>query len=176
METTTRNFQPLVEQLADPEDWREAFAALEVAGADALPDVCNGLRHTNEDVRYRCAKFMDHHADDAAIGRLVLALYDPKRKVRWMATHALGCQRCKPAPLTVDVVPLLIEKAREDKSVKVRRMAMTGLLLQPPERRIARFFRRLLRDEADPKIRQRCERGLVEWEHHLRSRPATLSA
>ena len=49
-----------------------------------------------------------------------LALHDPVPYVRRVAVHALICQRCKPAPLTRDVVPLLLRVAREDLNSKVR--------------------------------------------------------
>ena len=58
---------------------------------------------------------MDHHADDGSVDKLAqLALQDPVPYVRRVAVHALTCQRCKPAPLTRDVVPLLLRVAQED--------------------------------------------------------------
>ena len=54
---------------------------------------------------------LDHLADERCVEPLRQALNDPSPHVRRNAVHSLGCQRCKLAPLPMDVVGLLIERS-----------------------------------------------------------------
>jgi HEAT repeat protein len=132
-------------------DWRvhgAAKRALADAGAEGVAAALAGLDHPNPRVRRGAADFLDHFADDRCVARLSeLALHDPVARVRWAAVHALLCQRCKPAPLTADVVPLLIRVAREDPSPRVRGSALWGLGQQRADPRAVELLAAVLRDE-----------------------------
>jgi HEAT repeat protein len=153
-----------VEALGDKATFAEAWRALQEAGNAAVPAVREGLSHPNPRVRQFCAAFIDAHWDESALQRLILTLHDPKLKVRKAAVHSLGCDRCKCGQNPIDVVPHLEERIREDKSIKVRRMAVQTLATQTPNKRIARVLRRVLRDESDPKIRRFAEWGVRRYE------------
>jgi HEAT repeat protein len=155
-----RELSQYVEQLAGKDTRAAARAALEAAGRAALEAVRDGLSHPDWQVRRQCAMFLDHHWDAPSLRRLVLTLHDPKRKVRRAAVHSLGCDTCKAGENPVDAVPLLLERLREDKSIRVRRMAAQMLALQKPERRVIRIMRQILRDESDPKLRMFAHWGL----------------
>ena len=153
-----------VEKLADKSTFNEGWSALHDAGQAAVAAVRDGLSHPNPRVRQFCAAFVDAHWDESALRRLILSLHDPKLKVRKAAAHSLGCDRCKGGQNPIDVLPYLEERIREDKSIKVRRMAVQTLAVQTPTYRIARVLRRALRDETDPKIRRFAEWGLARYE------------
>lgn len=163
-----RSLDESVAQFADPERREAAFAALLGAGAAGHEAVRVGLSHPDWRVRRWCARFIDHHPDEGSMERLLLALHDPKLKVRVAATHALGCDLCKQGERAIDVVPHLIRRVREDRSIRVRRVATVMLALQPSSRRTSRFFRQILKDESDPKLCRMAEFGL--------SRPSTPAA
>jgi HEAT repeat protein len=84
---------------------------------------------------------MDHLADHRCLAALEEATADPSSDVRRHAAHALACQQCKPAPLDLDVLGLLLKLASEDRSIRVRRVATASLVLQPPSRRAATVLR-----------------------------------
>jgi hypothetical protein len=90
----------------------------------------------------------------------VLTLEDPKAKVRQWAVHSIACEPRKTGENLIDVTPLLIKRVKEDKGVRVRRTAVIQLALRMPDRRIARFLRRLLSTETDEKIRRFARWGL----------------
>lgn len=101
------------------------LASLGKAGVDAA---IAGLSDSDPRVRYGAAAFMDHHADEDCAPKLRdMALNDPAPDVRDMALHALGCQRCKPEPLAVDISDILILRAKTDESWKKRRGAVWSL-------------------------------------------------
>jgi HEAT repeat protein len=162
-----------VDQLADKDQRAAALAALYEAGPAALEAIREGLSHPDWEVRRRCAMFLDRHWDAPSLQRLLLTLYDPKRKVRLWAVHSLGCDMCKGGENPIDAVPHLAERLREDKSIRVRRMALVMLAIQPPDKRIAGILRRTLRDQTDAKLRMFAKWGLHRYEQ---SRSAALSA
>src|SRR5262245_10973749 len=90
-------------------DWPAAYRRLDGAGRDALEALVAGLAHPHPDVRKWSAALLDHHADGRCLPGLVALLADPVAAVRRHTLHSLGCQPCKPAPLPLDVVPLLLE-------------------------------------------------------------------
>jgi HEAT repeat protein len=160
----TREYRHLVEKLADSTGFMETWRALNGAGSAALPAIRDGLSHPDWRVRRWSAMFLDHHWDEPTLRRLVLALTDPKLKVRRAAVHSLGCDRCKGGENPIDAVPLLAQLLVDDKSIKVRRMAVLTLAIQQPDRRIARVLRKALRDETDPKLRRFAKWGLKRYE------------
>lgn len=164
-----------VEKLSDKATFAEGWSALQAAGREAVPAVRDGLSHPNPRVRQFCAAFIDDHWDESALQRLILSLHDPKLKVRKAAVHSLGCDRCKGGENPIDVLPYLEERIREDKSIKVRRMAVQTLAVQSPSRRIARVLRRALRDETDPKIRRFAQWGLARYEAARRAETAQVA-
>ena len=111
-------------------------------------------------MRRWCAAHMDHHADRSALERLALTLEDPKAKVRLWAVHSIACEPCKPGQHGFDVVPLILKRLREDKAVRVRRMAALMLAMRTPDRRIARAFRRRRAEEQDAKVLKHMQWGL----------------
>ncbi len=143
--------EALIESLRDPR-WRLVSRRMNEVGIGVRAAAYRGLGDLDWRVRAGCADYMDHFADDRCALRLILTLHDPKRIVRQLATHAVGCHGCKPAPLTLDVVAPLIRRLDEDRSLKVRRQAALMLLFQPPERRITRRVHRLLREETDRRL------------------------
>lgn len=153
--------QQLVEYLSSDWSSREpAIAALAALGAGALAAIRVGLQHADWQVRAACAGLLDHLADARCVEPLREALNDPSPHVRRNAVHSLGCQRCKIAPLPMDVVGLLIERALFDSSIRVRRVAVHQLGLQPYDGRAVDALRRILRDDTDMKLRTRAEFAL----------------
>ena len=161
MDAETFRFVEQLQRTNDPEAlieslrcdrWRLVSRRMGELGIRVREVAYRGLADLDWRVRAGCADYMDHFADDRCIERLILVLHDPKRVVRHLATHAVGCHGCKPAPLTIDVVAPLIRRLDEDHSLKVRRMAALMLLFQPPERRITKRLHRLLREETDPRL------------------------
>jgi HEAT repeat protein len=164
MATANEEMSSLVEALGDKGTFAAGWRALQEAGDAAIPAVREGLSHPNPRVRQFCAGFIDAHWDESALQRLILSLHDPKLKVRKAAVHSLGCDRCKGGQNPIDVLPHLEERIREDKSIKVRRMAVQTLAAQTPNKLIARVLRRVLRDESDPRIRRFAEWGVARYE------------
>jgi hypothetical protein len=133
---------------------RAAEEALTAAGAAGIAAAIEGLSHPKPRVRRGAASFMDHHADDSSVDKLAqLALQDPVPYVRRVAVHALTCQRCKPAPLTRDVAPLLLRVAREDPNSKVQGEALWGLCGQAPDDGLIAPLSAILREASHPRVR-----------------------
>jgi HEAT repeat protein len=133
---------------------RAAEEALTAAGPAGIAAAIEGLSHPSPRVRQGAAGYLDHHADDSCVSKLTaLALHDPVPYVRRVAIHALLCQRCKPAPLTGDVLPLLLRVAREDPTPRVRAEALWGLSQQPRDARVVQTLTTILRGETHPKVR-----------------------
>jgi HEAT repeat protein len=143
-----------VEHLATVEGWRTAYPELEQAGAEALDALVAGLAHRHPKVRLWCAALLDHQADGRCVPGLLGLLEDPVAAVRRHAVHSLGCQPCKPAPLALDVVPLLLERATHDPSVRVRRAAAHLLGCQPADARAAAGLRLVAGRDPDARVRR----------------------
>ncbi|HEY3110681.1 MAG TPA: HEAT repeat domain-containing protein [Chloroflexota bacterium] len=163
-------------ELLGVRDWRVARAAheaLAAAGAEGLAAALAGLAHPDPRVRRGAADFLDHHADDRCVARLAeLALHDPVPYVRRVAVHALLCQRCKPAPLTEDVLPLLVRVAREDPSPRVRASALWGLGQQRPDPRVVETLAAALRDETSRDLRTAAHHALKRQSPEYRQQAA----
>lgn len=125
----------LVASFADPAARFAAYQALVALGESALPHIRAGLAHDDWQVRKWSAICLDRVSDEASLAALVPLLDDPKSDVRLWAVHSVACDHCKTdVACPVDVVPRLIELARSDESVRVRRMAviMLGTEFQDP--------------------------------------------
>ena len=132
-------------------EWRTAKAAGEAllrAGDPGLLAVLAGLSHPDPRVRRGAADFMDHHADDRCVPKLLdVALHDPVPYVRRTALHAMSCQRCKPSPLTADLESHIGPAVLADPSPRVR-WHSTGFASTAQVVRIAR-------EDPSPKVRLR---------------------
>jgi hypothetical protein len=165
--------QALVEQLG-ADDWRMALEAETVlaragqAGSDA---VLWGLSHPNARVRRGCAGFMDHHGTDACFAALQeAALHDPAPSVRRVAVHSASCQRCKPCPLTGDLVGLLVQAALSDTNRRVRENAIWGLRHQPQDARAVAALEEILRSESDARLRRGAHHALKHQDPNYKAR------
>lgn len=130
----------------------------------------NGLLEAVSDpdpaVRYWACRLLDHHDLDRTVAtRMLAAMSDPNKKVRAAALHTLGCEACKPEggeTFSIDIVGVLLDSIRNDRSLRVRRSAAAGLMWKHPmERRVRRAFHRVLRDETDPEMVSKAERALA---------------
>lgn len=124
------------------------------------------VSHPDPAARFWACRLLDHHELDYAVAtRMLAALNDPNKKVRWAALHTLGCEACKPEDsecFPVDVVAVHLDRLANDRSLRVRRAAAAGLMFQRPmERRVRRAFGRVLRDDTDPELRHKAERALA---------------
>jgi HEAT repeat protein len=152
----------LVESFARSEGRFDTYTALVARGTAALPAVRRGLKHDDWQVRRWCAICLDRLADSDALGDLVPLLVDPKAQVRLWAVHSLACDHCKDdVECPVDVVPLLIERAEDDESVRVRRMAVIMLGTEHMDPRAVPVLQRILEEEEDRKILLHAEEGLL---------------
>jgi HEAT repeats len=116
------------------------FPALRGSGLVDLSLLRLGARcHPNPRIRWQCLTLLDHLDGDDSIPVFVGALLlDPVPRVRRHALHALSCDRCKTAPLCVDVVSVVGECLRNDDNAKVRRQARAILARYLPDERAAR--------------------------------------
>jgi len=166
------SLRALVEQLGAG-DWRlvwEAETALADAGQAGISAVLWGLSHSNARVRRGCAGFMDHHGTDACFAPLQqVALYDPASSVRRVAVHSATCQRCKPSPLTGDLVGLLVQAALLDTSRRVRQNAIGGLRHLPQDARAVAALEAILRTETDPRLRSDAHHALKRQNPNYRA-------
>lgn len=95
--------------------------------------------HPNPSMRWKCLTLLDHLDGDDSVPVFIGALTnDPVPRVRKHALHALTCQRCKEAPLGLDVVPAIVICAESDPNPKVRERARALLHRHPPDERATR--------------------------------------
>jgi len=136
--------------------WSEREAhrkTLNGGGRATLSAMKQAFSHGNWRVRRECVAYMDHHADETCVRGLIKALQDPNRAVRRNAIHSLSCERCKPSPLSSDVIPHIIGVMRNDRSMRVRRSALGLLAGRKPDARITAEMRRIVAEETDVKMR-----------------------
>lgn len=114
-----------------------------------------GLLHPHPRVRFDCANALDHLADERCAEPLRQLLGDPVPRVRRAALHSLSCDACKLSPLepAEDLVPILIDMAQSDPSVRVRRAAVPLLESHCRDARVEETLRTLALD-ADPSVRR----------------------
>ena len=156
--------EELVAEFAHGEHRMPAFLSLYSRGEAALPAVREGLGHANWQVRKWCALVCDNFADAETLRALVPLLRDPKAAVRTWAVHSLSCETCKDGPNPIDAVPLLLERIELDESIKVRRQAVAMLAHhRTPDARVLPWFRRILAEESDRKLRLHAEAGIRRY-------------
>jgi hypothetical protein len=101
-----------------------------------------------------------------------------------MAMHALGCQRCKPQPLTLDMMALQMEVAKGDPEWKARRGAVWQLSQFNAEPRVGEALRWVAEHDPHPEVRGAARGGLARTqpgpahraEATLRARQAKLAS
>lgn len=159
----TPELQALAEQLGE-RDWRkvmEAENALARAGKAGIEAALWGLSHPKVHVRRGCAGFMDHHGTDACFIPLKqVALHDPAPSVRRVAVHSVTCQRCKPSPLTGDLIGLLVQVALTETNWRIREKAIWGMRHQPRDARAVAALEQILRAETERHLRRAAHHAL----------------
>lgn len=138
----------------------QAFNELFGQGASSLETLIAGATHPRPRVRAACIALLDHLADERCDDTLLAALRDPSPLVRRHAVHAIGCQRCKPRPLGIDIVGALIERVAGDPSPRVRRVAAHQLGLQPFDHRAVEALEQVLATARDPGLLSRARFAL----------------
>ena len=162
-EHTLRSPEEFVAAFAGSNDRFRLYLDLQQHGTDALPAVREGLRHGNWQVRKWSAIYLDHHADAESLEALLPLLQDPKSEVRLWAVHSIACDTCKPGENPIDIVPLLIELAEEDMSIRVRRMATIMLGSQTSDSRITATFDKIIAEDSDRKLLLHARNGLERY-------------
>ena len=141
----------LVAALADATGRLSAFAELVALGPSARDAVRAGLGDGRWEVRRWCAYWFVRFADADDFEALVPLVRDPKSRVRHAAlialVHAPGLAGRS------DVVPLLLERACDDESLRVRRQAVLLLAWDHAHPDLEAFFAGLLETEEDARLR-----------------------
>lgn len=138
-----------------------SYRALVDAGAAALPAIRSGLRSPEWQVRRWSAMCLDQIADEDALADLVPLLRDPHASVRLWAVHSIACEHCKEdVSCPIDVVPHLIDRIRNDPSVRVRRMAVIMLSTEFADPRSLPILEEVIASETDRKLLDHARRGL----------------
>jgi len=138
----------------------KAFAGLFNDGSRAVATLVAGAAHSRPRVRAACVALMDHLADERCCKSLEHALHDSSPLVRRHAVHAVGCQRCKEQPLSIDVVAALIERVLYDSNPRVRRVAVHQLGLQPRDVRAIQVLRKVIAESQDAGLVSRATHAL----------------
>jgi hypothetical protein len=89
-----------------------------------------------------------------------VALHDPAPSVRRVAVHSVTCQRCKPSPLTGDLIGLLVQVALTETNRRIREGAIWGMRLQPRDSRAVAALEQILRTETDLRLRRAAHHAL----------------
>ena len=153
----------------DSEVWavrEKAFTDLFNDGARAVATLVAGAAHSRPKVRAACVALMDHLADERCCKALEQALHDASPLVRRHAVHAVGCQRCKVRPLSIDVVGALIERVLNDSSPRVRRVAVHQLGLQPHDARAIEVLTNVIAESQDAGLVSRARHALGLQQPH----------
>jgi HEAT repeat protein len=149
----TERARELVAALAAPERRVPAWTALLALGGEARDAVREGLGDGRWEVRRWCLYWLFRSARPEDVQCVLPLLRDPRAKVRHAALIALHC-----AGLGVEHVPLLIERALEDESLRVRRQAVELLALHAhPD--LEEFFADLAEHESDAMLRKHAAVG-----------------
>jgi hypothetical protein len=147
-----------------PIDWaarHRAALALAAAGTDGLRVALEALFDPNAELRHAALRFIDHHATDACVPQLTkVAQTDPDPDARRLAVHALVCERCKPTPLQLDPMPVLLHSFRTDPNRRVRFNAALSLrpYLDVPE--VQEALRVAAREDPSALVRRAAVRRL----------------
>ena len=86
------------------------------------------------------------------------------------AVHSASCQRCKPCPLTGDLVGLLVQVALSETNRRVRENAIGGLRHQPQDARAVAALEEILRTETDARLRRDAHHALKHQDPNYRAR------
>jgi HEAT repeat protein len=142
-----------VDQVVNAESYVRRWMRTYGVGVEppAVGVMCDGaVKHPNPWVRWNCAGLLGNVADMSAMPALAAALRDPIPKVRRHALLALlKCER----RLDVDIVPLLVERARRDDNDGVRLRVVRALLEHRPDPRVAEALHRVAKSDRHPSIR-----------------------
>ena len=134
---------------------KHAFERLRDDGRLPSPtEILPALNHPNPKVRYACLGLLDHLADETCVPAIVASIADPVPRVRRMAVHAVGCQRCKPTALCTDLTSVLLQVAEHDPVWRVRQEAVIALLGQPETHRVLESLDRLATDDPHAEVRK----------------------
>ena len=121
-----------------------------------------GLRDGRWRVRHRSCWWLWRFGEPSDFERIAPLVRDPKSQVRAVA---LGALAHGPAFAShPDVVPLLLERACHDESLRVRRQAVGMLAWARAHPDLVEFFRGLLETETDPKLRHYARLGIARAE------------
>jgi HEAT repeat protein len=161
MARTDDDPRELVARLAQDEERQGAWSRLLEVGPSAKDAVLEGLGHANWQVRRLCLIWFDHFADPESLEAMLPLLHDPKSKVRLFAVHSISCDRCKSGKNPINVVPLLIDRIRNDESIRVRRHAVIMLAHQHAHPDLEGFFRDLYETETDARLRRWAGYGIM---------------
>lgn len=149
----------------DSDKWsvrESAFKELFHKGADAVETLVAGASHTRPKVRAACIALMDHLGDSSCCETLERALRDASPLVRRHAVHAVGCQKCKSHPLTIDVLGALVERMLGDSSTRVRRVAAHQIGLQPYDPRAIEALQHVIAVSRDAGLVSRARHAFCE--------------
>jgi HEAT repeat protein len=121
-------------------------------------NVYAGLCDGRWEVRRASAWSLLREPEPADFERLVPLLRDPKAAVRQAAAAALALAHG--AAREDEVVPLLVERALGDESLRVRRQAVSLLAWNLAHPQLEGFFAGILEHEADARLRAFARAGL----------------
>ena len=144
-----------VAALADPSRRDAAFAALLALGPAARAAVHEGLGDGRWEVRRWCLYWLLRFPAPEDAAHVAPLLHDPRARVR----H--GAMVVMERAVGAEAVPLLLERALEDESLRVRRQAVLYLAWEHPHPDLAAFFADLLARERDPTLHKYAGMGLV---------------
>jgi HEAT repeat protein len=131
------------------------------------------LLHPKPKVRREALAVLDHAANDESTSTFRPALSDPVPRVRIVALHGLGCERCRMGEICVDdVVPDVLRVVREDSSPKVRHAAIDVLVrFMSRDGRIGEALREVAAADNDEFV-SLAAKGAAGLEHHVWTRKA----
>lgn len=145
-----------MDSLADPARREAAFRELLELGPGVREAVRAGLGDGRWEVRRRCATWLWRFPDSKDLAALVPLLRDPKSRVRHAAMVAIAHD----AGPRSEVIPLLVERALQDESSRVRRQAVALLAWQLAHPDLEGFFAELVESERDPKLLRYARAGV----------------
>lgn len=154
----------LERSIARPIDWparRRNMEALAAAGPAGMQVALEALSDPNPKLRGAALGFIDHHATDACVPQLShVAQTDPDPVVRRLAVHALICDRCKPSPLQLDPLPVLLDAFRKDPNRRVRFSAALSFWPYRDFPEVQNAFRVAAREDPSSLVRRAAVNGL----------------
>jgi HEAT repeat protein len=144
-----------VAALAEPSQRDAAFAALVALGPTARSAVHAGLGDGRWEVRRWCLYWLMRHVEPDDAAHVAPLLHDPRARVRHAAMVVLE------RAVGAEAVPLLLERALEDESLRVRRQAVLYLAWEHPHPDLESFFAELAAHEGDATLRKYAGMGLA---------------